>query len=174
MIRRARHLLPAAATALLAVIATPGPASAQEATQAASERSPAEDRARLMLPYPDAEHGRFLFVSKGCVICHSINGVGGKAGPALDAPETSAPVAPLDFAARMWRGAVAMAVLQTMEFGYQIEITGDEIADLAAFAASRAAQEGFSDADIPEMMQGWTLDEGFPGEGAELPVPPQQ
>lgn len=168
----ARHLrLPAAAAALLLGLAAgSGPAAAQDAAAA-----PAAGRARLLLPYPDAGHGRFLFVSKGCVICHAVNGVGGKAGPALDAPETSgppAPVDPLDFAARMWRGAAAMAVLQSMEFGYQVEMTGDEIADLAAFAGSRRAQEGFSDADIPEMMQGWTLDESFPEEGVELPVPP--
>ena len=38
----------------------------------------------------DAANGRDLFVSKGCVICHAVNGVSGKAAPALDADVTRA------------------------------------------------------------------------------------
>ena len=38
----------------------------------------------LVMPVPDAENGRSLFGSKGCVVCHSVNGIGGAAGPALD------------------------------------------------------------------------------------------
>ncbi len=124
---------------------------------------------RIVLPAPDAERGRFLFASKGCVVCHSVNGVGGSAGPALDAPPDGAPIEPLAFAARMWRGAVAMTVLQSTEFGYQIDITGDEIADLAAFAASPAVQATFSERDIPEVMKGWTLDEGWESLVGESP-----
>ena len=117
---------------------------------------------QILLPVPDAERGRFLFASKGCVVCHSINGVGGAAGPALDAKAGEAPIDPLEFAARMWRGAGSMTVLQAMEFGYQIEITGDEIADLAAFVSNRAVQSTFSERDVPELMRGWTIDEPFP------------
>jgi len=124
---------------------------------------------QIVLPLPDAERGRFLFASKGCVVCHSINGVGGKAGPALDASTGKEAIRPLEFAARMWRGAAAMSMLQSMEFGYQIEMTGDEIADLAAFVASPALQNTFSDRDVPEMMQGWTIDEPFPAIGEEWP-----
>ncbi len=116
---------------------------------------------RLAVPIPDAERGRFLFASKGCVVCHAINGVGGSAGPALDAAAGSATVDPLDFAARMWRGAAAMALLQSMEFGYQIALTGQEISDLAAFIASPDEQGTFSESDIPEVMRGWTIDEPF-------------
>ena len=122
---------------------------------------------QIVLPLPDAERGRFLFSSKGCVVCHSINGVGGKAGPALDAPAGEEAIEPLEFAARMWRGAAAMSMLQSMEFGYQIEMTGDEIADLAAFVASPALQSTFSDKDVPEVMRGWTIDEPFPAEEGE-------
>ena len=116
---------------------------------------------RIVVPLPDAERGRFLFVSKGCVVCHSVNGVGGTAGPALDAPADQNTIDPMEFAARMWRGAVAMTVLQSTEFGYQIEMRGDEIADLAAFAVNPEVQAGFSEEDIPEVMQGWTLEEGW-------------
>ena len=119
----------------------------------------AEEGPLVVMPLPDAEHGRELFIVKGCVVCHSVNGVGGRAAPALDATAAQGPVDPLDFAARMWRGALAMADLQAMEFGYQIELTGAEIADLAAFAADADEQAELEETDIPEMMRGWTLDE---------------
>lgn len=41
--------------------------------------------AGLVLPQMDAAKGRELFASKGCVVCHSVNGVGGEDAPALDA-----------------------------------------------------------------------------------------
>jgi len=135
------------------------------------DKADAPSAPRISLSIPDAERGHRLFVNKGCVICHSINGVGGKAGPALDAAEVGAPVAPINFAARMWRGAVAMAVLQSMELGYQIELTGDEIADLAAFAASRSEQALLTESDIPEIMRGFTVDEPLPSiESLEAPA----
>ena len=124
---------------------------------------------RVVVPLPDAERGRFLFVSKACVVCHSVNGVGGTAGPALDATGEGTTIEPLEFAARMWRGAAAMTVLQSTELGYQIDMTGAEIADLAAFAASPSVQATFSERDIPEVMQGWTLDEGWEGLVEEPP-----
>jgi len=124
---------------------------------------------RIVLPVPDAEQGRLLFTSKGCVVCHSINGVGGKAGPALDAGTDEDAIDPLGFAARMWRGAGAMTILQSMEFGYEIELSGEDIADLAAFVASPELQSGFSESDVPELIRGWTIDEPFPPEGGEWP-----
>jgi mono/diheme cytochrome c family protein len=36
----------------------------------------------------DAARGRTLFVSKGCVVCHAINEVGGTSAPPLD-PEAA-------------------------------------------------------------------------------------
>ena len=113
----------------------------------------------LVMPVPDAEKGRSLFGSKGCVVCHSVNGIGGEAGPALDTMRYDGEVDPLDFAARMWGGASAMAVLQEMEFGYQIDLTGKEIADLAAFVSSDDQRSAFSESDIPEEYRGWTIDE---------------
>ena len=145
----------------------PGAAKAQEATEGTA--GPMAEP-RIVLPLPDAERGKFLFVAKGCVVCHSVNGVGGTAAPALDAAGAGDTIDPLEFAARMWRGAVAMTVLQSTEFGYQIDMTGEEIADLAAFAADPALQATFSERDIPEVMRGWTLEQGWEEQLGDLPA----
>lgn len=109
----------------------------------------------------DPMNGLSLFVDKGCVLCHSVNGVGGKAAPALDAPIGAPPVDPLDFAARMWRGAPAMIELQAIEMGYVIDLTADEIADLAAFAADRDAQKGLKPESLPVETRDGLLDQRF-------------
>lgn len=119
------------------------------------------DGPMIAVPTPNAKEGRALFIFKGCVVCHSVNGVGGLAGPPLDAVAEPEIIDPLGFAARMWRGSLAMAELQATEFGYQVELTGEEIADLAAFAATPDAQKGFSEDEIPELIRGWTVDEPF-------------
>ena len=115
---------------------------------------------KMALPLANAAEGRRLFVNKGCVVCHSVNGIGGKAAPALDATG-GAYVDVFDFVARMWRGAPTMIVLQEMELGYQIELNGDELAHLAAFAADPAEQARFSDSDIPEVIRDWMVDEVY-------------
>lgn len=109
----------------------------------------------------DPMEGRTLFVEKGCVICHSVNGVGGKAAPALDAEIGGPGIDPLEFAARMWRGAPAMIELQAIELGYTIYLTADDIANLAAFAADRDAQKALSVEDLPETIRSGLLDERF-------------
>lgn len=109
----------------------------------------------------DAAKGRELFITKGCVICHSVNGVGGKAAPVLDAPIGEMVVDPLDFAARVWLGAPAMIELQSVELGYAITLTGDEIGHLAAFAADIAEQKKLTIEAVPEPMRGALLDERF-------------
>lgn len=114
---------------------------------------------RVRLANPDA--GRALFVEKGCVICHSANGVGGKAAPALDAPIGAPAVDPLDFAARMWRGAPAMIELQSVELGYTIHLTAAEIADLAAFATDMDAQKMLTQDHLPKTIQNGLLDRRF-------------
>ncbi len=116
---------------------------------------------KIVVPLADAEQGLRLFVGKGCVVCHSVNGVGGKAAPALNARGSQSNLDVLDFAARMWRGAPTMIVLQEMELGYQIELTGEELAHLAAFAADKEAQSQFSQADIPEVIRDWMVDEVY-------------
>lgn len=119
---------------------------------------------RLALNYvrnADPAVGKELFIENGCVICHSVNGVGGKAAPALDAPIGNPAVDPLEFAARMWRGAPAMIELQSVELGYTIYLTTDEIANLAAFAADRETQAGLTEGDLPETIKDGLLNERF-------------
>ncbi len=118
----------------------------------------AEPAQIMTIPVPSAERGRLAFVAKGCVICHAINGAGGLAAPPLDAQEPAGVFDPLDFAARMWRGAWAMADLQATEFGDVIRLTGQEIADIAAFSENHALQQRFSLDEVPEMMRVWILD----------------
>lgn len=108
-----------------------------------------------------AATGRDLFVLKGCVLCHSINGVGGKAAPVLDAADDYVKSDPLDFAARMWRGAPAMVEFQSLELGYVIDLTGEDIAHLAAFVASREEQKKLLDSAIPEPLRSSLLDERY-------------
>jgi mono/diheme cytochrome c family protein len=109
----------------------------------------------------DATVGRALFVEKGCVLCHSINGVGGKAAPALDAADPYVKPDPLEFAARMWRGAPAMVEFQSVELGYVIDLSADDIAHLATFAASREEQKLLLDSAIPGPMRDSLLDERY-------------
>lgn len=115
----------------------------------------------LILPIIDAERGRRLFVAKGCFLCHSVNGVGGIAAPALDAPEGVERLDLMDFVVRMWNGAFAMLELQALELGYQIELSGDDIADLAAFASSAEAQRTFSMDEIPDAMHEWMIEKPY-------------
>jgi len=124
-------------------------------------KSPEERVALKRVRMADPDSGRDLFVDKGCVICHSVNGAGGKAAPALDAPFGAPAVDPLDFAARMWRGAPAMIELQTVELGYSIDLTAYEIADLAAFAADRQAQKSLTADALPETVRAGLLDQRF-------------
>lgn len=107
----------------------------------------------LFMPSMNAEHGRELFASKGCVVCHSINGVGGEDAPSLDAENMDGIMNPFDFAARMWRGAGAMIAMQEDELGGQIELTGQELADIIAFVHNAEEQKSFSAADIPHEIE---------------------
>ncbi len=127
---------------------------------AACAKAP-EAPAASAAPSGDAAVGRELFVQKGCVLCHSINGVGGKAAPMLDVADDYVKPDPLGFAARMWRGAPAMVEFQSLELGYVIDLTGEDIANLAAFAASREEQKKLLDSAIPDPMRNQLLDERF-------------
>ena len=103
----------------------------------------------LMMPSMDATSGRKLFASKGCVVCHSVNGIGGTDAAPLDASTMPEMTNPFDFVANMWRGAEPMIVLQQEELGGQVEFTGQELSDIIAFLHHEAEQKKFSEADIP-------------------------
>jgi mono/diheme cytochrome c family protein len=104
----------------------------------------------LLMPDFDATRGRALFAAKGCVVCHAINGVGGEDAPALDYDPASGPMDPFEFAAKMWRGAEPMIYMQQDEMGNQIELNGEELAAIIAFAHDADEQRLFSEYDIPE------------------------
>jgi cytochrome c len=100
----------------------------------------------VKVPEMDAARGRVLFATKGCVICHEVNGVGGRRGkaPTLDASRMAIEPNPFEFAARMWRGATDMIALQKEDLGYQIEIRADELADIFAFVHDADEQRLFT------------------------------
>ncbi len=103
----------------------------------------------LAIPGFDAELGRELFGSKGCIVCHSINGVGGEDAAEFSAEWMETPMNAFDFAANMWRGASAMIMMQEDELGEQIELSGEELAAIIAFVHDADEQAKFSQADIP-------------------------
>ena len=104
----------------------------------------------LAIPAFNAEKGRLLFGSKGCVVCHSVNGIGGEDAPEFSAEVMEHPMNAFDFAANMWRGAPAMIMMQEDELGEQIELSGDDLAAIIAFVHDEEEQKLFSKADIPE------------------------
>ena len=104
-------------------------------------------------PVVDPARGRALFVTKGCVVCHSVNGVGGLAAPPLEADGPSSTVDIAGFAARMWRGAGPMVWLQTLELGYQVELTGEDIAHLAGFVQDVGEQALFTEDSLPDYVR---------------------
>lgn len=134
------------AVGVLVVVVGAGTASAQSGEQSTNV---APGEVGLLMPIMSPASGRLLFASKGCVLCHSINGVGGTDAPALDASTMPGPMNPFDFVARMWRGAPAMIAMQNAELGHQIQFTGQELADIVAFAHDGVEQQKFSEDDIP-------------------------
>ncbi len=104
----------------------------------------------LVLPPMDSERGRRIFFDRGCIVCHSVNGVGGEIGPSLNAADMPHPMNAFDFAARMWRGAPVMAEMQEDLIGEMITLTGQDLADIVAFTHDEAEQMHVSTGQIPE------------------------
>ncbi len=128
----------------------------------AMEQMTPNERARVMalmheigvaMPPIDPARGRKVFVEKGCVACHSVNGVGGDIGPSLDEAEMPRPMNAFEFAARMWRGAGPMVALQEDMFGEAIELNGQDLADLVAFAHDAEEQAELTEDQIPEWIR---------------------
>ena len=52
--------------------------------------------AGLGMPMMNPVRGRELFLETGCVVCHSVNGVGGDLGPSLNAADMPSPMNAFD------------------------------------------------------------------------------
>lgn len=100
----------------------------------------------VTLPEMNAAKGRILFATKGCVICHEVNGVGGQRGkaPSLDASRMPIEPNPFEFAARMWSGATKMIALQEEDLGYTISVLPSELAHIFAFVHDAQEQALFT------------------------------
>ncbi len=127
--------------------------TAQAAKHPTETETEPQPEVLMLMPLMNPERGRKLFASKGCVVCHAVNGVGGEDAPPLDFDNTNGYMNPFDFAAKMWGGAEAMIYLQQEELGEQINLTGQELADIIAFAHSPSEQSKFSMADIPPRIR---------------------
>ncbi len=135
------------------------------------DRMSSPDMPNMRMPSMNPTRGRRLFVSKGCVACHAINGVGGHDAANLDAHTMQPMMNPFEFAAKMWRMAPAMIYAQEEALGEQILFTGDELADIIAFVHNDEAQHGFSRADLtPEARKMMHHEHGAPG-SAPRPTP---
>lgn len=111
-------------------------------------------RSMMAMPMMSAERGMVLFAEKGCVACHSINGVGGHDATPLDAHQMEGVMNPFDFAAKMWQMAPYMIAAQEEALGEQILFTGDELADIIAFVHDDEHQHRFSDSALtPRIMK---------------------
>lgn len=105
----------------------------------------------LVLPPMDPVRGKHLFASKGCVVCHAVNGVGGTDAPEIDAATMKPNMNPFDFVAKMWNHSQGMVAMQQSELGGQITFdNGQEIADIIAFLHDPSVQKTFTEADIPQ------------------------
>ena len=89
-------------------------------------------RSEATLLPADARHGRELFNSKSCVVCHAVQGEGGHRGPDLTAARQS-PLSMVQFAGVMWNHSPQM--YQAMNAGgiQRPVLGGQEMADLMAF-----------------------------------------
>ena len=140
---RTTCLIAAAVSLAAASFALPARAGHEhEGTKAESGRS------SLILPIMNPARGKKLFVSKGCVTCHAVNGVGGHDAPTMDAHTRMKSVNPFDFAAKMWNHAPGMLAAQEEAFGETVTFLGHELADIIAFVHDDEAQHSFQESDI--------------------------
>ncbi len=79
----------------------------------------------------DPSRGAQLFVSKGCVKCHAVQGKGGKTGPDLGiiGPDSSQ----LELAAEIWNHTPSMTASMEHEGIAKPALTGQEFTDITAY-----------------------------------------
>ncbi len=112
------------------------------------EHDVAGQNTQLLMPKMNPERGKKTFVNKGCIACHSVNGVGGQDAPAMDDHTELGNISLFDFAAKMWNSAPGMLAAQEEAFGEQILLTGDELADIIAFVHDDESRHSFSKKDL--------------------------
>lgn len=133
-----------------------------------TDRMSSLDMPNMRMPSMNPLRGRKLFVSKGCIACHAINGVGGHDATNLDAHTMQPMMSPFEFSAKMWAMAPAMIYAQEEALGEQILFTGDELADIVVFVHNDQAQHDFSEADLtPQARKMMHHEHGTPGAGPE-------
>jgi len=108
---------------------------------------------RMAMPQMNPVNGRILFAEKGCVACHSVNGVGGEDASPLDAHDMDQMMNPFELAAKMWAMAPYMIEAQEEALGEQILFTGDELADIIAFLHSDQEQHLLTEASLSDEVR---------------------
>jgi len=78
-----------------------------------------------------AEEGRRLFEERSCIECHSVQGVGGKAGP--DLSQHTGQRSLVDLAAAMWNKAPAMTAAMRQASITVPQLGAGEMADILAY-----------------------------------------
>lgn len=145
------------ATAAIAIFSIGNIANAGHEHEEQNGQLSVANKTRLVIPIMNVERGKKLFVAKGCVACHAVNGVGGHDAPPMDDHTKLGLISPFDFVAKMWNHAPGMLAAQEEAFGGQITFTGAQIADIIAFVHDDDAQHTFTESDLtPEakkMMQ---------------------
>ena len=107
----------------------------------------------IYLPPMNPARGRELFVAKGCVVCHRVNGVGGELAPRLDASAMQGHLNPFVLVAKMWSGAEGMIALQKDLLGDKVQFQGQELADLIGFLHDENEQSNLTDTDLSTKMR---------------------
>ncbi len=169
--RKQRAAIPLAAALALATLGLPGVAGAQTTKTTGTENVPPT---RLLMPQMNSARGRELFVSKGCVTCHSVNGIGGEDAAALDAHDMAPYMGLFDLTAKMWSMAPVMIPAQEEELGAQIQLNGDELSDLIAFLHDDMEQAKLSMDALSEEQRATVAEmanmDGGEGDSKEAPV----
>ncbi len=109
--------------------------------------------ADITLPPTDAQRGRALYISKGCIGCHAINGVGGQHAAPLDAAAMDPSGNTFEFFARMWLGMKPMIEMQENKMGQQVDLTAQELGDLVAFIHDAGLQKSITIGEIPDNIE---------------------
>jgi len=85
----------------------------------------------VIRPTGNPAKGRDVFVSKGCIACHSVRGAGGKAGPDLAAALVNKGI--LEVAAALWSHAPTMAKEMAARGVERPTLSPTEVKDLIAY-----------------------------------------